>query len=73
MPFAGSEAALAALINAELTAEFPIGARDIAPADRVKASEAIARAVLAHLVAVPLTVIGVAPPGGGPITGGKLV
>jgi hypothetical protein len=73
MPFSGSEAALAALINAELTAEFPIGVRDIDPADRLKASEAIARAFIAHLTTESFTVIGTCPPGGGPLTGGKLV
>lgn len=73
MPLAGSEATLAALIKTELDTEFPIGLRDIDEADRLKAAEAIARAILSHLVAQPLTVVGVAPPGGGPITGGKLV
>jgi len=73
MPFAGTEPALAALIDTELTIEFPIGARDIAPADRLKAADAIARALIAHMTATPLTVIGTAPPGGGPITGGKLI
>ncbi len=73
MPLAGSESVLAALIKTELDTEFPIGTREINPADRQKAAEAIARAILSHLVAQPLTVVGVAPPGGGPITGGKLV
>lgn len=73
MPLSGTDPILAALIKTELDNEFPIGVRDINPADRQKAAEAIARAILNHLVAQPLTVIGVAPPGGGPITGGKLV
>ncbi len=73
MPFTGTEAILAGLIDTELTNEFPIGTRDIDPADRVRASEAIARAIITHLTTQSLTVIGVAPSGGGPITGGKLV
>ena len=73
MPLAGSESVLAALIKTELDTEFPIGTRDINPADRQKAAEAIARAILNHLIAQPLTVIGTAPAGGGPLVGGKLV
>jgi hypothetical protein len=73
MPFSGTEAALAAKIDTELTAEFPIGLRDIDPADRLRASEAIARAIIDHLTTESLTVIGTCPPAGGPLTGGKLV
>ncbi len=73
MPLSGTDAALAALIKSELDTEFPIGVRDINPADRQKAAEAIARAVLSHFVAQPNSVIGTAPAGGGPIVGGKLV
>lgn len=73
MPFTGSESILGALIRSEIDSEFPIGERDVDPDDRQKACDAIARALITHLTTQTLTVFGIAPPTGGPITGGKLV
>ncbi|KKK95141.1 hypothetical protein LCGC14_2675790 [marine sediment metagenome] len=65
---------LADLINDQINAEFPQDPpRDIDDEDRQRAALAIARAISQHLVDITLTVEGIAPPGGGPITLGKLI